>query len=206
MRIRGESSRCPGGKLEPVRPSRPDRSSGIDPTSQSNRFQEIVVPEIPALLRAANVLTRNHHDAEDLVQDTLTRAYRFISGFDGRFPRAWLMTIMRNAHQSRVRKKRPDPIDTMSIPNNVATAGSMASAEESVMISRFSSFVETALGELPEKLRVAVQMVDVAGLSYEDAASALDISVSALTSRLHRARNVLRRVVEGETQSQGVER
>lgn len=189
-----------------MRPSSSDRSSGIDPTSQASRFRDLVVPEIPALLRAANVLTRNHHDAEDLVQDTLTRAYRFIDSFDGRFPRAWLMTIMRNVHQSRVLRKRPEPIDTMSLPHEIVVTGTMESAEDRVVANQFASVVEMALAELPEKLRLAIQLVDIADLNYEEAAVALDISVAALTSRLHRARVILRRAVEAEVQSRGAER
>ena len=202
MRVREESSRSPEAKLLAVRSSGSDRSSRIDPTNQANRFRELVVPEIPALLRAAKVLTRNHHDAEDLVQDTLTRAYRFIESFDGRFPRAWLMTILRNAHQNRVRRIRPEPIDTTSLPNDIVVTRSMESAEDRVVTNQFASVVEMALVELPEKLRLAIQLVDVAGLNYEEAAATLDVSVSALTTRLHRGRNILRREVEAESRSE----
>ena len=69
------------------------------------------------LYRVARSITRNPTDAEDLVQDTLLRSYRAIDRFDGRHPRAWLLTIMRNAQINRVRRKRPellrDPDTTM---------------------------------------------------------------------------------------------
>lgn len=62
------------------------------------RFSEYVVPEVPVMLRVARRFTGNLHDAEDLVQETLIRAYRGLDGFDGRHPRAWLFTILRNTH------------------------------------------------------------------------------------------------------------
>ena len=94
----------------------------------------------------------------------------------------------------------------MSLPNDVVITGSMESAEELVVADQFASVVEMALAELPDKLRLAVQLVDVASLNYEEAAVALDVSVSALTSRLHRARKILRRAVEAEARFGGAER
>ncbi len=60
------------------------------------------------LLRVANTLTRNHAEAEDLVQDALLRAFRAIDSFDGRHPRAWLLTILRNTHINRNRRQRAE--------------------------------------------------------------------------------------------------
>lgn len=70
-------------------------------------LEQYVLPELDLLLRVALALTRNHADAEDLVQDTLLRAYRSIDRFDGQHPRAWLLTILRRAHINRNRRQRP---------------------------------------------------------------------------------------------------
>ena len=78
-----------------------------DAATDDTAFERYVLPEIEVLLRVANSLTRNHAEAEDLVQDTLLRAYRAIDGFDGRYPRAWLLTILRNTHINRNRRRRP---------------------------------------------------------------------------------------------------
>ena len=79
------------------------------PTSESAsaRFERWVLPEVDVLLRVAQSITRNTHDAEDLVQDTMLRAYRSIDSFDGRYPRAWLLTILRNTEINRHRRRRP---------------------------------------------------------------------------------------------------
>lgn len=81
----------------------PERSG-----ASGDPFADYVLPEVDTLYRAALSLTRNHADAEDLVQDTLLRAYRSIDRFDGRHPRAWLLTILRNAHINRQRRPRPE--------------------------------------------------------------------------------------------------
>src|SRR5919204_17709 len=70
-------------------------------------FATYVLPEVEVLLRVALTLTAQPADAEDLVQDTLLRAYGAVDRFDGRHPRAWLLTIMRRAEINRHRRRRP---------------------------------------------------------------------------------------------------
>ena len=79
-----------------------------DETASADAFERYVLPEVEVMLRVARSLTRNHADAEDLVQDTMLRAYRAIDRFDGRHPRAWLLTILRNTHINRNRRRRPE--------------------------------------------------------------------------------------------------
>lgn len=71
-------------------------------------FRQYVLPELEVLYGVAMRLTRDRDDAEDVVQETLLRAYRAIDRFDGRYPRAWLLTILRNTNINRVRKRKPD--------------------------------------------------------------------------------------------------
>jgi RNA polymerase sigma-70 factor (ECF subfamily) len=75
------------------------------PAADETAFEQYVLPEIEVLLRVAHSLTHDHAEAEDLVQDTLLRAYRGIAGFDGRHPRAWLLTILRNTNINRNRDR-----------------------------------------------------------------------------------------------------
>lgn len=71
-------------------------------------FEKYVLPELDILYRTAWSLTRADAEAQDLLHDTLLRAFRAIDRFDERYPRAWLLTIMRNANINRTREKRPD--------------------------------------------------------------------------------------------------
>ncbi|MFT7473388.1 MAG: RNA polymerase sigma-70 factor (ECF subfamily) [Verrucomicrobiales bacterium] len=173
-----------------------DLSTG--PVGQDARFNEYVVPELDVMYRVAYSITRNKTDAEDLVQDTLLRAYRAIERFDGRYPRAWLLTIMRNAQVNRVRRKRPelmhDPDETMArIADESAEA---ADAESQLIDKEFEAPIEAALAALPEKFRKVVELVDLNQLSYQEAADALGIPVGTVMSRLHRARRNIRQHLE----------
>jgi len=167
-------------------------------TDRDARFNEFVVPELDVLYRVAYSITRNKADSEDLVQDTLMRAYRAVDRFDGRYPRAWLLTIMRNAQVNRVRRKRPelmrDPDETMArVADESAEA---ADAETQLLDQEFEAPIEAALNALPAKFRAVVDLVDLNQLSYQEAADALGIPVGTVMSRLHRARRNIRQHLE----------
>lgn len=158
-------------------------------------FERFVVPELPVLLRVARALTRHDAEAEDLVQDTLLRAYRSIETFDGRHPRSWLLTIMRNTHINRHRRRRPELLrDPDAAANSEAVDG--ADAQSALFDEQFDAEVEAALFALPSPFRVMVELVDIRGLSYAEAAAELDIPIGTVMSRLHRARQRLRNHLE----------
>src|SRR6056297_3882070 len=138
-------------------------------------FERHVLPEIEVLLRVANSLTRNHAEAEDLVQDTLVRAYRAIDGFDGRHPRAWLLTILRNTHINRNRRRRPELLRDPDFEND--RQASLASDErtDAMVDDEIDSEILSALHALDEPFRSVVELVDVDGLSYAEAAEVLDV-------------------------------
>jgi len=166
----------------------------LRPTADAARFGELVGPEIEVLLRVARTLTRNGAEAEDLVQDTLLRAYRGMGGFDGRHPRAWVLTILRNTHINRNRRQRPellrDPDRTMA---ELTDTGDRDSDVEHLVIDlTFDAVVEDALLRLPEASRRVVELIDVDGLSYAETAEALGIPVGTVMSRINRARQRIR--------------
>ncbi|GAB3394246.1 RNA polymerase sigma factor [Amycolatopsis echigonensis] len=157
-------------------------------------FAEYVLPEIDVLYRVARSLTGQPADAEDLVQDTLLRAFRAIDRFDGQHPRAWLLTILRNAEHNRHRRARPDlladPDDALARLD--AGRDPAPSPEQAIVDERFEIEVERAFAALPDKHREVVALVDVHGLGYADAADALGVPVGTVMSRLHRARKRIR--------------
>ncbi len=157
-------------------------------------FARYVVPELDVLFRVAMSITKNTANAEDLVQDTLLRAYRSIERFDGVHPRAWLLTIMRNAHLNSLRRQRPELLrDPDSQMEQIADpAGHAASAENIVMEGTFDAVVETAFNELPNRLKMVVELVDLDQLSYKEAGDIMGIPVGTVMSRLHRARRRIR--------------
>lgn len=179
---------------EPAEPAAPPDLSG----TADDRFARFVVPELDLLYRVGRSITGNGTDAEDLVQDTMLRAYRSIERFDGRYPRAWLMTIMRNAQINRVRRKRPelmrDPDVTMAITADTSEGGH--EVEDSVMFNELDERIETSLNDLTPKFRTVIELVDMNGLAYQEAADVLGIPVGTVMSRLHRGRRKVRADLE----------
>ncbi len=156
-------------------------------------FAWYVAPDVPVLFRVALTLTRQQADAEDLVQDTLVRAYRAVDGFDGNHPRAWLLTILRNTHRNRLRLRLPAlSRDHEQESERFERRDAARSAEDIVIDAQFEAVVTDALTALPTIQRVVVQLVDVDGLTYTEAALALDIPRGTVMSRLHRARSRIR--------------
>lgn len=162
-------------------------------TAADERFDRYVIPELDVMYRTAWSLTRSDADAQDLVQDTLLRAYRAIERFDGRYPRAWLLTIMRNANINRVRKKKPDLLDDPDATFERSTDFADQDHPESLVVDPvFDAAIESAFAELPDMFREIVELVDLNGLAYQEAADLLDIPVGTVMSRLHRARKRIR--------------
>lgn len=161
--------------------------------SQQASFNEHVVPHLDILYRTARSLTRTPSDAEDLVQETLLRAFRAIDRFDGRYPKAWLLTIMRNANINRARKKTPDLLDDPELTFERSTKfAETVTPEDDVVEPIFDAAVQQAFDRLPTDFRNVVELVDLNGLAYAEAAELLGVPVGTVMSRLHRARKRIR--------------
>lgn len=157
-------------------------------------YERCVLPEVEVLLRVARTMVTQPADAEDLVQDTLLRAWRSLDTFDGDHPRAWLLTILRNAHLNRHRRQRPVLLDDpdATFERHRGTAEQLRSAEDLVVDQTFDEAVERAVAALPERFREVLLLVDVHGLSYAAAAGVLGVPEGTVMSRLHRARTRVR--------------
>jgi RNA polymerase sigma-70 factor (ECF subfamily) len=151
------------------------------------QFEATCLPFARMLYAAAVRLTRKPEDASDVVQETLLRAYRTFGGFEmGTNARAWLFKILRTVFLNRDRKERRSsgwlPLDEVEdrLPDTTSRGNFAAGLE-----------LDSALHSLPEAFRLALWMVDVEGLTYEEAAEAMECPVGTLRSRLHRARALM---------------
>ena len=163
------------------------------------RFREQVLPELEVLYRVARRLTGSTADAEDLVQDTLLKAYRAFDRFDGRYLRAWLLTIMRNHHRNQLRKRRPDLLAD-EVARRLPGHGQDArrdGVDERAFHHDLDPVVREALRSLSPKHRSVIALVDLDGLTYREAAELLGVPVGTVMSRLHRARSKVRSRLEG---------
>jgi RNA polymerase sigma-70 factor (ECF subfamily) len=149
---------------------------------------------IPRLRRYAIALTGNRHTADDLIQDTLERAWRkralWHAGSD---LRAWLFTVMHNVHASGLRGRREhaaldDAADAESLVSSAHAAESAATLAE----------LQAALLRLPEEQRQVVLLVGLEQLSYAEAAGVLDVPIGTVMSRLSRGRDALRTLLSRE--------
>lgn len=163
-------------------------------TERDDAFRRYVVPELEVLLRVARRLTGDVHLAEDIVQETLLRAYRAIDRFDGRYPRAWLLTILRNTAKNHWRKQEKVSDFSEEILESTAAPGAdgRTGPQEIVLHDVLDPPVADALRSLSDRFRAVVILVDVDGLTYQEAADTLGIPIGTVMSRLHRARNRMR--------------
>ncbi len=169
------------------------------PTSPSAerraRFEALALPYAGQLERTARRLTRGGADATDLVQETYLRAYRGFDRFvEGTSCKAWLFTILYSVFVNRYRRGRREPA-TLSLEEVEAAFAHLLEDRPDPAggadVRGPGREVEAAIGRLPEAFRVAVELVDLRDLSYEEAAAALDCPVGTLRSRLFRARKRL---------------
>jgi RNA polymerase sigma-70 factor (ECF subfamily) len=164
--------------------------------------EEQALEHIDALYRTALRLTRNPADAEDLVQETYLRAFRFRDRFAaGSNLRAWLFKILTNASISRFRHTSResgdsslDEMEESDLYARVAGDGGRGeSAEDELLNSVLDVDVRQAIEDLPEPFRLAVVLSDVEGFSYKEIADMLDVPLGTVMSRLFRGRRILRK-------------
>lgn len=140
-------------------------------------------------------LVSNHATAEDITQEAFISAFRSIGRLRGDNFRAWILRIARNAAYDAMRRTKRRPEE--SIEEQVVTLGeTLASGEESPEDHALRQDLARAIGrgldELPRDQRMAIVLVDIEGLSYDETASATDVSIGTVKSRLNRGRRKMR--------------
>ena len=128
-------------------------------------------------------------EAEDLVQDTLIREFRAVDRFDGAYPRAWLLTILRRTHLNRVRGRKPVLLrDGESVELTLERVGKPApSADEVVVSDQFEAVVAEALAARPDTHRQVVTRVDIDGLTYQEGDDRLVVPRGPILTQFHPA-------------------
>ena len=163
--------------------------------TRARAFRAHVEPEIDVMLRVARTLTGSWSEAEDLTQECLIRAWRAADRFDGKHPRAWLLTILRRTHLNMHRRRRPDTTDDVGLLAGARPAFDAVpppTPEETVMTRVLPEDLDRLVRGLDEKFRTALTLIDLDGLSYAEAAAVLDVPVGTVMSRLSRARARIR--------------
>ena len=189
-------------------------SSG-PPHDRRDEFEQVALPHLDALFNLALTLTRNRKDAEDLVQETYLRAFRFFDTYEpGTHVKAWLFRILRNTFVSRYRaaRRKPEHVDFDAIEGAYETLVDEtfrrereAPDPERALLARVpDEAIRRALAKLPEEYRTVVVLALVEELSYKEIASALGIPIGTVMSRLHRGRKHLQRELLEHARSLGI--
>jgi RNA polymerase sigma-70 factor, ECF subfamily len=168
----------------------------------SEDFEAGVLAQLDSLYRTARRMTSNQQEAEDLVQETMLKAFRFANQYQrGTNLRAWLFRILNTSAINRYRKQATHPTPA-SLPegedfylyNRIKDLSGQelnAGAEEEVLSHYLDEDVYTALQNLPPNFRMAVILADIEGLSYKEIAESLQIPIGTVMSRISRARRQL---------------
>ncbi len=176
------------------------------------RFEDDVVSLLPQLYSAALRMTRNPADAEDLLQETLLRAFRGYGGFKaGTNLRAWLYRILTNTFINRYRQQSRQPtevelgdLEDMYLYRRLGeSSGAARSAEEEALERFVDEDVKAAVESLPEIFRIPVLLADVEGFSYKEIAKIMGVPIGTVMSRLHRGRKALQQALWGITERRG---
>lgn len=160
------------------------------------QFEAIALPFAKPLYNTARRLTHRPEDASDLVQETYLRAYRTFHNFvPGTNCKAWLFTVLYSVFVNKYRKQQREP-ESVSIEELEEKFHHLLAAAEwephwTLNPQEVGTEVDQALKQLPEAFRLAVLLVDVEELSYEEAAAVLNCPVGTVRSRLFRARKLL---------------
>ena len=175
-------------------------------------FEQEALPHLPALHSAALRMTRNEKDAEDLVQDTLLRAYRFFDTFQaGTNCKAWLFRILTNVFCNRYREREREHVVLSEAESSTANLEQFVGGPtdgrdvETAMLGRMlSADVEKALAAVPSDFRMAVILADLEDFSYKEIAEIMDCPAGTVMSRLFRGRKILQGLLHDYAVEQGI--
>ena len=177
-------------------------------TAARAAFDEEALSHLDSLYRTALRMTRNPSDAEDLVQETYLRAYRFRHQFEeGTNLKAWLFKILTNAFLSLQRHRSREPAlsaleelpeDDLFLYQQLRSLNrdqTSRSAEDEVLQHLLDDDVKAAIESLPPQYRMVVVLSDVEDLAYKEISRVLDIPIGTVMSRLFRGRRLLERAL-----------
>jgi len=168
-------------------------------SEKQRAFEREALPHSDLLYNFALRMTNNAADADDLLQETFLKAYRFWDKYEqGTNIRAWLFRIMKNSYINRYRKeaKEPDTVDYDEIKNFYTSVRDESADPNDLQEALYGNLLDDdvagAIAELPEDFRTVVILCDIEGLTYEEIAEFVDCPLGTVRSRLHRGRKLLR--------------
>jgi RNA polymerase sigma-70 factor (ECF subfamily) len=167
------------------------RATRVPEHEKLARFEQAVLPHLAAAYNLARWLTRDEHDAEDVVQDDYVRALTFFDSFHGGDSRAWLLTIVRHTCYTWLQRHRGHELATAFDDELHSGAGEASNPETLLLRHANQQLLRQALETLPVELREVVVLRELEGLSYKEMAEVADLPLGTVMSCLSRARKRL---------------
>jgi RNA polymerase sigma-70 factor (ECF subfamily) len=168
----------------------------MDPARKLALFEQTVIPHLNAAYNLARWLTRNGHDAEDLVQESYLRAFRSFDAFQGTDGRAWLLAVVRNTCFTWLRKKGGQP--TVEFDEQMHSEAGESSDAESILLNQAAlGSLQDCLEALPLEFREVIVLRELEELSYKEISDIARVPIGTVMSRLARGRKRLQQCLAG---------
>jgi len=163
----------------------------LEQPDERARFEETIMPHLDAAYNLARWLTRNEHDAQDVVQDAFLRAFKYFGGFHGGNSRSWLLSIVRNTAYTWLQKNRKQELATV-FDEEIHDIEDTASNPEVLLLNKSDQQeIRRAVEQLPVEFREVMILRELEGMSYKEIAEMADVPIGTVMSRLARARKQL---------------
>ena len=179
-----ESVSAPGMRKVVTQPS-------ITPPAKLELFEEIILPHLNSAYNLARWLTRNEHDAQDVVQESYLRTFRFFDGYHGGDPKAWLLAVVRNTCHTWRRREKRDVTKVLFDEADHTPDLDAPDAEERLVEATKMNTLRHCIETLPVEFREVLVMRELEEMSYQQVAEVANLPVGTVMSRLSRARKRL---------------
>jgi RNA polymerase sigma-70 factor (ECF subfamily) len=182
------------------------RRPGGAASGQREAFERQAERAFPSIFGTALRLTRSREEAEDLAQEAIVRAYEAFDRFDGSNFKAWILRIVTNLYINRYRQRQRNPqLGSLDEESITEPAADEEEAPDRIIFDELlGQEVEAALAKVPSDFRIAVVLSDIEGMSYQEIADATDVPIGTVRSRLARGRAMLRRMLKGYAEKEGL--
>jgi RNA polymerase sigma-70 factor, ECF subfamily len=167
------------------------KNAGAGPESRLRLFEETILPHLNAAYNLARWLTRNEHDAQDVVQESYLRAFRFFDGYRGGDGKAWLLEVVRNTCSTFHRREKRSATSVVFEESTYTPAVNPPNAEEVLVEAGKRKVLRGCIESLPDAFREVLVLRELEEMSYRQIADVTGLPAGTVMSRLSRARKRL---------------
>ena len=172
----------------------------MEEQDEQARFEKTIMPHLDAAYNLARWLTRNEHDAQDVVQDAFLRALKFFRSFRGENSRSWLLSIVRNTTYTWLQKNRKKELATVFDEELHDVEDPSSNPEALLLKNSDRGEIMQALEQLPVEFREIMVLRELEGMSYKEISEIAEIPIGTVMSRLARARRQLQQSLASRVQ------